>query len=100
VRYKNCLIIWLNYFNRELTRKEGRRIAVNKAIRKPTLNELRDILLSMGYKIIDVRKARYPSSWWVESGYIIIDKDSIASNESKRSILYKIAKEWRRRRGG
>jgi len=100
VRYKNCLIIWLNYFNKELTRKEGRRIAVNKAIKNPTLNELIDILLSMNYKIIDAKEARYPSSWWVESGYVVIDKDSIASNESKRVILYKIAKEWRRRRGG
>ena len=100
MRYKNCHIIWVNYFDKNLSRKEGRRLSKNKAVQKPSLDELIDIVRSLGYNIIDRKNARYPSSWWIKSGYIVIDKKNISDNENKKLIIDKIAKEWRRRRGG
>jgi len=98
VKYKNSIIIWVNYFNKELTKKEGRKLSKREAVKNPTLDELRDIAIKMGYKVIDIKKARYPSSWWVEGGYIVIDKTS--ADDKKINILRNIAKEMRRRRGG
>lgn len=99
MRVKNCYVIWVNYFDKSLSRKEGRKIAKNKAISKPRLEELVDIVDSMGYKVFDKKEARYPSSWWIKSGYVVIDKSSL-NNSKKKMIIDKIAKEWRRRRGG
>ena len=98
MRYKNSIIIWVNYFNKELTKKEGRRLSKRESVKSPTLDEIRDIAIKMGYKVIDAKKARYPSSWWIESGYIVIEKTGV--NDKKINILRKIAKEMRRRRGG
>ena len=100
MRIKNCYIIWVNYFDKSLSRKEGRKIPRNKAISKPRLEELASIASSMGYRIIDKKEARYPSSWWIKSGYVVIDKSSLNNSESKKTLIDKIAKEWRRRRGG
>ena len=100
MRIKDCYVIWVNYFDKSLSRKEGRKIPKNKAISKPKLEELVDIINSMGYKIIDKKEARYPSSWWIKSGYVVIDKSSINESENKNEVIDKIAKEWRRRRGG
>ena len=33
-------VIWLEYFNSELKRRQGRRLPLNAAIRSPTLKEL------------------------------------------------------------
>ena len=100
MRYKNCYVIWVNYFDKSLSRKEGRKLPKNKAINKPTLEELYEITKRLGYNIILKKEARYPPSWWIKSGYIIIDKSSIKENENKSIILERIAKEWRRMRGG
>ncbi len=96
MRLKDGYVIWTVYFDQNIPRSRGRKISKNKAIPKPTLNELQEAARRAGYKPISIRKAKYPSLWWVEdSGYIVIQK-----KDSKYKAIKEIARELRRIRGG
>lgn len=97
MRIKDSYIIWTTYFDINLPRSRGRKVSKNEAISKPTLDELKKAAEKAGYKVVGVKKARYPSIWWMENtGYIIVKKD----NHNKYEVVKKIAKELRRIRGG
>ncbi len=97
MRIKDAYIIWLNYLDRRLTKKEGRKLPKNQAVKSPSLEELARAAQKAGYRVREKRRARYPSSWWIDSGYIVIEKPQ---DENKLSTIKRIAKEIRRERGG
>lgn len=97
MRLKDVYIIWVNYIDRKLSKKRGRRISKNKAVLKPTLEELEVAARNLGFQVILSKPARYPSSWWIKSGYIVIKRPN---DLSKGKVIDMIAKEIRRRRGG
>ncbi len=90
-------IIWTTYIDRKLTKKEGRRISKNKAILRPTIEELEEAAKKLGFEVLSKKNARYPPSWWIKAGYIVIRKPT---DISKNQVINLIAKEIRRRRGG
>ncbi len=96
MRLKDALIIWTVYLDKRLTKKEGRRVSKNEAVRNPSLEEIEKAARQAGYIVIKTNQARYPSSWWMKAGYIAIKK----VDEPKTKVLKKIAKELRRMRGG
>jgi signal recognition particle subunit SRP19 len=67
------IIIWSDYFNSSLSRSEGRRIPLNKAIRNPKLIELEKAATRIGYKPASVN-AFHPKRTNIESGYISIER--------------------------
>ncbi|MEM2883044.1 MAG: signal recognition particle subunit SRP19/SEC65 family protein [Nitrososphaerales archaeon] len=87
------LIIWLDYFNSTLSRSEGRRIPLNRAIRSPTLDELCQAASILGYKPQPFQ-ARYPKRSHIQSGYIAVEKKG-----SKTKLLYELAEALRKVRG-
>lgn len=97
MREKDVYVIWTVYFDRRLSKKRGRKLPKNKAILKPTLDEMVEAAKKLGLEIVSVRKARYPACWWIESGYLTIRKPS---DMNKTRIMEKMAYEMRRRRGG
>jgi signal recognition particle subunit SRP19 len=71
------VILWLDYFNKNLTRAKGRKIKKEQAIFDPTLSDLVHAATESGYnleqdQIID--GARYPRRAFVKSGYIALPK--------------------------
>ena len=74
----NRIVIWLDYFNSALTRKEGRRLPLNKSIKNPT-----EELLSKAAKRLNLtfeyKDATYPKRSLVKTGYISIKKKKIKS---------------------
>lgn len=97
MRLKDAYVIWTVYFHRKLSRRRGRRLPRKKAIQKPTLNELKEAAEKLGLEIIEIKKARYPACWWIESGYITVKKPL---NINKSKLIDKISYEIRRGRGG
>lgn len=70
-------IIWLDYLNKNLSRKKGRRIRKDQAIFDPTLSELVQGAIDSGLNITSDKTndhARYPKRSFVRSGYIMIPK--------------------------
>ncbi|KZX16073.1 signal recognition particle protein Srp19 [Methanobrevibacter cuticularis] len=80
-------IIWPVYINSKLSRKEGRKIKKEIAVSDPKLTEMSRAArkLNMNPKTEDDKS--YPSSWWENSGRIIVSTENI----SKNNILIKIS---------
>src|SRR5215211_1075887 len=80
-------IIWLDYINKNLSRKKGRRIKRENAIYDPTFSELYEAAVEEGLEItLDSSNdhARFPRRSYVRSRYIMIPKNS---NKKKSDII-------------
>ncbi len=80
-------IIWLDYFNKNLSRKKGRRIKRDRAVFDPSFSELFDAALEEGLDItLDHSNdhARFPRRPYVRSGYIMISK---AFSKQKSEVI-------------
>ena len=83
------IVIWLDYFNKTLSRAKGRRVNKEGCVFDPSLNELIDSTKEAGYNIVDSEDAvRYPRRPYVRSGYIVVPKGS-----SKTKIINKISQK-------
>lgn len=83
------MVIWLDYFNKTLTKKMGRKVPREKSIFDPSLKELIDASKAAGFEPTETSdKVRYPRRPYVRSGYIILPKE-----KSKMRILEKIAEK-------
>ena len=84
--YKNY-VIWLDYFNSELKRREGRRVALSMATRSPGIAELTEACRRLNLQA-SPQVAKYPGSPVKESGYV-----SVTKSGAKHSLFMQIAKE-------
>ncbi len=81
------IIIWLDYLNKNLSRKKGRRIKRENAVFDPTFSELFDAAVEEGLNVpLDHSNdhARFPSRSYVRSGYIMISK---TLNKKKSELI-------------
>ncbi len=81
------IIIWLDYFNKHLSKKKGRRMKRENAIFDPTFSELFQAAREEGLDVtLDNSNdhARFPRRSYVRSGYIMIPK---TSNKKKSEII-------------
>ena len=84
-------IVWLDYFNKNLSRKKGRKVSKNISVYDPTMQELISAskTLELDFSEEDINnQARYPRRAFVKSGYIMISK-----RDKKSSVINQIAKE-------
>jgi len=83
------IVIWLDYFNKNLKKSKGRRQKLEKCIFDPSLKELIDATTSAGFEITESDdKVRFPKRPFVRSGYVILPKGSV-----KTKILNKISEK-------
>jgi len=83
------VVIWLDYFNKNLKKSKGRRLGLEKCVYDPSLKELMDATTSGGFEITESDdKVRYPKRPFVRSGYVVVPKGS-----SKTKILNKISEK-------
>ena len=80
-------VIWLDYFNSELKRSEGRRVPLNSATRAPTLDELGEACKRVKLESI-AQPAIFPLSPLRQSGYV-----SVPKSKPKQGLVIMIAKE-------
>jgi signal recognition particle subunit SRP19 len=86
------IIVWSDYFNRNLSRRKGRRISRDKAIFDPSIQELVEAAKLAGFAISPDNTnetARFPRRPYVRSGYIMLEKIP----DSKSSVLRKLAEK-------
>ena len=71
------IIIWLDYINKNLSKKKGRRVKRENAVFDPTFSELFEAAKEEGLDVtLDHSNdhARFPRRFYVRSGYIMISK--------------------------
>jgi signal recognition particle subunit SRP19 len=86
-------VFWLDYFDSELKRSQGRRVPLSSATRAPGLAELGEACRRLNLQP-QTQSARYPSRPLKESGYV-----SIIKTGPKQPQLLKIARELSAVRG-
>ena len=83
------IVIWLDYFNKNLKKSKGRRLGLEKCVFDPSLKELTEAAKDAGFEITESDdKVRFPKRPFVRSGYVVLPKGS-----SKTRILNKISEK-------
>ena len=83
------VVVWLDYFNKTLSRQKGRKVAKEKCVFDPSLNELIESAKSAGLEPTATEdQVRFPRRPFVRSGYIVLEKKL-----PKTKILDKISEK-------
>ncbi|WP_423793021.1 signal recognition particle subunit SRP19/SEC65 family protein [Methanocaldococcus indicus] len=82
------MIIWPAYIDKEKSRKEGRKVPKNLAIKNPRVDKIAKALERMGFNVKIYRDKRYPRQHWDVCGCVEIDYQG-----NKLELLKKICKE-------
>ena len=73
----NYVILWLDYFNKNLSRRKGRKIKRDHAVFDPSVKELADAAKAAGFELPMEQindQARFPRRPFVKSGYVMLPK--------------------------
>jgi signal recognition particle subunit SRP19 len=90
------IILWLDYFNKALSRSKGRRIKNERAVFDPTIAELNDAAIQAGFEPVPQEtseQVRYPRRSFVKSGYIVLPK---SAEQKKSTILIRVAEKMQK----
>ena len=83
------VVIWLDYFNKNLKKSKGRKMGLEKCVFDPSLKELMAATKAAGFEITEHdEKVRFPKRPFVRSGYVVLPKGS-----SKTKILNRISEK-------
>ena len=85
MRGKRKIHVWPAYFDVRYSRKDGRRVPKNIAIRSPDVQKILDVSLKLELNPI-IQEGAYPRTPWIKTGVILVDKKG-----SKTKILRDIA---------
>jgi signal recognition particle subunit SRP19 len=92
------IVLWLDYFNKTLSRSKGRRIRIEKAVFDPTIAELADAAIHAGFAPLQQESSeqvRYPRRPFVKSGYIVLPK---SEEQTKSSVLIRVAEKMQQQK--
>jgi signal recognition particle subunit SRP19 len=91
------VVLWLDYFNRNLKRRQGRKVNRDRAVFDPTVQELVEAARAAGFQFSDQEinsDARFPRRSFVKSGYIMLAKKE---GIKKSQIIDEVANKLLRR---
>jgi signal recognition particle subunit SRP19 len=77
------LIVWPAHIDSSKTRGQGRRLPVSRAVKQPSLKEVWQAAMSLGYSPETKEKAARSASPWEKTGYVTVKK------AGQRTILLK-----------
>lgn len=92
------IILWLDYFNKNLKRQQGRKVKRDQAIFDPTIQELVEAVKTAGFQLADDAindHARFPRRSFVKSGYVMIAKKE---GTKKSAVIENIAERMMQKR--
>lgn len=86
------VILWPVYFDAKATRQNGRRVPVNLAKQRPSVDEIVAACRKLGFECEQV-EASYPRMWFRKMGYVLV---KTKSKISKQRLILMIAEELRK----
>jgi signal recognition particle subunit SRP19 len=98
------VIVWLDYFNKNLRRRQGRKVNRDQAVFDPTVQELAEAARAAGFQFSDQEVnngARFPRRSFVKSGYVMIaKKDGVKKSQVIDAIADKMVQRRSRQKSG
>ncbi len=80
------IIIYPQYFDKNLTLSEGRKIPKHLAIKEPSLNDIIKALKKLKLQYTSEKNKSYPKRWYEKSGRVLVE-----NKKNKRETLKEIA---------
>jgi len=72
LRRKKFQVIYPEYFDSELSKKQGRRVNLSLASKEPTLKKLIFACNKLDIDFEEQKDKAYPSRWWEKKGRLLI----------------------------
>jgi signal recognition particle subunit SRP19 len=98
------VILWLDYFNKNLKVRQGRRVKRERAVFDPTVAELVEAAKAAGFDVADDAvndHARFPRRSFVKSGYVMLaKKEGIKKSRVLDSVSEKLVQKRARQKSG
>ena len=83
------VVIYPEYFDRALSRAQGRRIPRDRAVHRPDIKTIARAARKAGIKAKIDEDAAFSSRWWEPRGRLLIKKSAMKKTE----VIAKIAKK-------
>ena len=90
----NQYVIYPEYFDVNLTRGEGRRLSINKAVESPSLSKLSFVSTKLNLNFTVQKDKFYSKRWWERRGRLIIEferSEEGVAEFSKSEVIERIA---------
>lgn len=90
-------MLWLDYFNKNLKRRQGRKVKRDHAVFDPTVQDLVEATRAAGFQLSDQdinSDARFPRRSFVKSGYVMVAKKE---GVKKSQVINEVAAKLLRR---
>ena len=84
-------VIYPEYFDINLSRSDGRKVAKKYAVQSPRLEDLTRAAKAVGLRPIVEENVSYPGKWWKKSGRILVPK-----NMKKSQMLIKMGTKMKK----
>ena len=88
------VVLWLDYFNKNLKRRQGRKVKRDQAVFDPTVQELVEATRAAGFQLSDEEinsDARFPRRSFVRSGYVMVaKKEGIKKSQIINAVATKL----------
>ena len=89
LKKRNTWVIYPEYFDKELSRGQGRRLPKKYTVYSPDIDEISNILKNFDIPNMKEDHKAYPRTWHQGNGRIIINKQ----NMSKQRFLKQLGKQ-------
>ena len=93
LRKKTKYVLYPEYFDKSLTRAQGRRVSLEEAVEDATFKKIFTAAKLAELNPIEEPEKAYPRNWIAKRGRILVDK-----NGSKRNVIKKVARIARKLR--
>jgi signal recognition particle subunit SRP19 len=99
------VILWIDYFNKNLKRRHGRRVKRDHAVSDPTVQDLAEAAKAAGLEFSEEEingEARFPRRSFVKSGsgYIMVaKKEGVKKSQMIDSVAEKLLQKNRQKAG-
>ena len=74
MRRRDWLVVWPLYFDKRRSRSDGRRVSLELSVERPTIKDLAAAAERLGLEYVVEGDKRHPSTWFEESGRILVRK--------------------------
>jgi len=97
-------VLWLDYFNKNLKRRQGRKVNRDQAVFDPTVQELSEAAKAAGFQFSEQEVnngARYPRRSFVKSGYVMVaKKEGVKKSKVIEEVADKMVQKRSRQKTG
>jgi len=98
------VVLWLDYFNKNLKRRQGRKVNRDQAVFDPTVQELSEAAKAAGFQFSEQEVnngARYPRRSFVKSGYVMVaKKEGVKKSKVIEEVAEKMVQKRSRQKTG